>query len=180
MAHRAQAAAAVQSPRYTRLMLSLERWLLEAGWREQMPQWKRARLESPLRRFAGKELARSQRRLLKRGAKLPGADAPARHRVRIAAKKARYAMEFFEPLYPRRQVRHYVGALSGLQDELGRLNDATVADGLLLELAGTRTELAPAAGYARGYLASTVEHAQPALRKQWKRFSKLPLPRGAH
>ena len=177
---RAQAAATVRSPRYSRLMLSLERWLLESGWREQMPQWKRARLESPLRRFAGKELSRSQRRLLKRGAKLRGADAPARHRVRIAAKKARYAMEFFEPLYARRQVRHYVGALSGLQDELGRLNDATVADGLLLELAGTRTELAPAAGYARGYLASAVEHAQPALRKQWKRFRKLSLPHGAH
>ena len=176
---RAQAAAAVQSPRHTRLMLSLERWLLEARWRDQMPQWKCARLASPLHRFAGKQLARSQRRLLKRGAKLRGADARGRHRVRIAAKKARYAMEFFEPLYPQRQVRHYVGALSGLQDELGRLNDAAVADHLLLELAGTRTELAPAAGFARGYLASTVEHAGPGLRKQWKRFSKLSLPRDA-
>lgn len=170
---RAQAAAAVQSVRYTKLILSFQRWLHEAAWRTEIVQWKRARLDSRLQRFAARELERSRRRLLKRGARLRGADAAARHRVRIAAKKARYAMEFFASLYAGRQVKKYIRALAGLQDELGRLNDAAVADGLLLELAISHPDLGPATGFARGYLAAAVEHAAKPLRRQWKRFRRV-------
>ena len=49
-----------------------------------------------------------------------------RHRVRIAAKKARYAMEFFQGLYPGGRAKRSVQRLSALQDALGWLNDAAV------------------------------------------------------
>lgn len=174
---RAQAAAAVQSPRYASLMRSFQRWLRGAQWRGGAARGKLARLAAPVPGFADAELERSQRLLLKRGKRLDGADAATRHRARIAAKKARYTMEFFKSLYAPHQVENYLGALSDLQDELGHLNDATVADGLLEELAGQQPELAPATWFARGHLASAPQYAAKPLDKRWKRFARLGLPR---
>lgn len=86
-------------------------------------------------------------------------------------------MEFFASLYPARQANKYASALAGLQDELGRLNDAAVADRLLPELEAARPELAPAIGFARGYLAALPEHDERLTRTLWKRFKRLSLPR---
>ena len=66
--------------------------------------------------------------MLERGKRPADLDDHRRHRARIAAKKVRYAIEFFASLYPRRAVRHYVDALTELQDDLGWPNDAVVAD----------------------------------------------------
>jgi triphosphatase len=173
---RAQAAAAVHSVRYAKLMLSLQRWLEAAEWRNEAVQWQRSVIDSPVLRFADKTLARNQRRLLRRGSKLRGSDPTLRHRVRIAAKKTRYAMEFFRSLYPARQVKKYVSALAALQDELGQLNDAAVADGLLGELRDTRPELSTAIGFARGFLAALLEHKDRRLFRLWRRFERLSLP----
>jgi triphosphatase len=173
---RAAAAGAVQSVRYARLILAFQRWLHGAEWRQQEAQWKRSQLGSPVLRFADKELARAERRLLRRGRKLRGADPQRRHQVRIAAKKTRYAMEFFQSLYPARAVKKFVAALSSLQDELGRLNDAAVGDGLLRELHGRRPELGAAVGFARGYLGAMLEHKDRRLDKLWRRFQRLQLP----
>ncbi|MFM0558232.1 CHAD domain-containing protein [Paraburkholderia sediminicola] len=93
----------------------------------------------------------------------------------MAAKKLRYATEFFASLYPKQVVRHYSAALSKLQDELGWHNDAVVADGLLKILASEQ-ETATGAGYARGYLASRVATDHDALQTLWKRFRRLSPP----
>ncbi|MGH8809417.1 MAG: CHAD domain-containing protein [Noviherbaspirillum sp.] len=173
---RAQAGVAIQSVRYTRLMLSLARWLQGAQWRAGMPESGIKRLDTPLQKFAGRMLVQDQRKLLKRGKRLRGADAPARHKLRIAAKKTRYATEYFQSLYPAKRVRRYVGALSALQDELGWLNDATVADGLLQELQQMQIALAADAGFARGYLRSDAQREDRQLLKLWKRFTPIRLP----
>ena len=55
------------------------------------------------------------------------ADAAARHRVRVAAKKLRYAAEFFAPLFRHAGAKAYVDALSKLQGTLGHLNDMAAA-----------------------------------------------------
>ena len=56
--------------------------------------------------------------------------------MRIAAKKLRYAAEFFEPLYKAHAKRHrrFITAMSGLQDELGSLNDLATAPDMLSAL----------------------------------------------
>lgn len=56
--------------------------------------------------------------------------------MRIAAKKLRYAAEFFEPLYKAHAKRHrrFITAMSGLQDELGSLNDLATAPVMLSSL----------------------------------------------
>ncbi|HEV2608618.1 MAG TPA: CHAD domain-containing protein, partial [Noviherbaspirillum sp.] len=133
-------------------------------------------MNMPLQKFARKTIARHHRKLLKRGKGLDTAPAEARHEVRIVAKKTRYATEFFQSLFPSGQVRHYVDALSALQDELGWMNDAAVADGLLRELQEKQPERAASAGFARGYLLARTESGSRQLCKRWKRFTAMKPP----
>ena len=172
-----QAGRAVASPRATRLFLSLTRWLQAAGWRDTITSRQRRRLDVRVPRFARQALLRSQRRLLTRGKYLLRLAPPARHRVRIAAKKARYATEFFASLYDADEVKSYVKWLSVLQDELGWRNDNEVADGLLRALAEMQPDLLPQAAYARGFLAAQLQGgAGKALARPWRRYAAALLP----
>jgi triphosphatase len=173
---REQAAAAVNSTRYTQLMLTFARWLRSEEWRNGQPGSTLKKLNLPLSRFADMVLAQDQSRLMKRGARLQGADTQTRHRVRIAAKKTRYATEFFQSLYPSRRVHRYVDALSQLQDELGWMNDVVVADGLLKELQERKQDVTTGANFARGFLTSEILNEDRHLQKVWKRFTPVKPP----
>lgn len=178
LAH-AQAAEALADVRYTRLMLGLQRWLLTCGWREGVTPRQRRALEQPLPRFAKQALRQRQRRLRKRGKLLLTGTPDQRHRIRIAAKKARYAAEFFASLFSDGKVRAYVKPLSGLQDVLGGLNDLQVADGLLRQLAEAQSPLQTPASFVRGYLAARVhERLDDArgMQRAWRRFKAARLP----
>lgn len=75
-------------------------------------------------------LAKRHGRLHKRGKKLASLDDAERHEVRIAAKKLRYAAEFFAPLFDEAGAQTYLSALEVLQDALA-LNDIAVTAGLV-------------------------------------------------
>ena len=63
------------------------------------------------------------------------------HRVRILAKRLRYALDLLAPTLARpRQAADYVEALAELQDSLGELNDAAVARERLGQLAPSRAQ----------------------------------------
>lgn len=119
---------------------------------------------------------RRHKKLLKRGRGLVELDNERRHRARIAAKKVRYATEFFSSLFSRRAVKHYISALSELQDDLGWRNDIVVADGLLKSLTASKPETASGAAFARGYFASRAAQDRDSLKSLWKRFSRLTPP----
>ncbi|MEA3120358.1 MAG: hypothetical protein QOI13_3628 [Paraburkholderia sp.] len=174
--NRTRAMAAVDSVRYTRLVIELTRWLDTAGWRAAMNEDQRAALDEPITDFARKTLFKRHRKLLRRGQNLPDLDARLRHRARIAAKKLRYATEFFASLYPEQAIRHYLVALGKLQDDLGWRNDVAVSDGLLKTLASEHPETTTGSGYVRGYLASRVAADRDVLQKLWKRFRRLSPP----
>ena len=57
------------------------------------------------------------------------------HKIRIAAKKERYAREFFEALSHGKGEKRRHDLIAGMQDELGELNDSFVARELLAESA---------------------------------------------
>lgn len=175
-----QASEAVASPRYARLILSMSGWIAGARWRSTLSQQEQKEIIAPIAKFSQKILSHDQDVLRKRGKRLHDADAEKRHRVRIAAKKTRYATEFFQSLYASGGVRSYVGALSKLQDELGWLNDAAVADRLLRRFEppdSASGELAGSAGFARGYLAARIDQDVPKVTKLWKQFSSVKPPR---
>jgi CHAD domain-containing protein len=174
--NRQLAAAAVESARYTRLVLQFVTWLNRQGWRDGMSDKQRGSIDRPASQFAADVLRRRHRILIKRGKRLAELDDHRRHRARIAAKKVRYATEFFASLCPRRAVRHYVDALTALQDDLGWRNDAVVADQLLKSVPRVSPDAASGAAFARGYLASRAAADHQTLKKLWKKFRRLSPP----
>jgi CHAD domain-containing protein len=124
----------LQSTEYHQLILKCTAWLARREWRAGMTADERMLFVGPFRQFASSVLAREHKRILKKGADLAGMDEESRHRLRINIKKQRYAVEFFESLYPRKAARRYRNALRDLQDLLGHYNDAATATTLLAEL----------------------------------------------
>lgn len=181
---RAAAADAVSAERYADLMRNLGSWLHDAAWRGHCTEWQRKALARSAPAFADEVLEHSRKRLLKRGRKLRSkgaasraeASVAARHRVRIAAKRARYAAEFFQSLYPKKRVRPYIDTLARLQDELGWLNDSAVADRLLKKLQHGEARLDGSAAFTRGYLASSKQGSGQKLRKLWRRVEAVHAP----
>jgi triphosphatase len=158
------------------LLLTLIAWLHGARWQREASPEQRKALSAPVGRFARRVLKQGERRMKRRARNLAHADAPTRHRLRIAAKRMRYATEFLSSLYPQRQVRPFVRALTALQDSLGRLNDVAVAQGLLRDLAQRQPAQALAAGYACGLLQAREPDALRKLCKRWKGLRRVPQP----
>ncbi|MGV8842617.1 MAG: CHAD domain-containing protein [Pseudomonas sp.] len=192
--HHRAASARIDAPRYSRLMLSFGAWVEGAGWRES-PQTDLDQLNTALPRFAKKSLDKAQKRLRTRGKGLTDANPAARHRVRIAAKKMRYAAEFLHALYPKKAMTAYVRALTKLQDELGQLNDAAVAEELLRQLqserpgsppdtqsgepadpSGEHRHLSESLSFVRGCLNARQQCDVRNLRKPWKKWRALAKP----
>ena len=171
----ADTGALLAGPRYTALMLGLQRWLHGREWRSGCTRRQLRRLDKTAPGFARRTLGKAQRRLLRRGKGLAQAAPEQRHRVRIAAKKARYATTFFGSLLRPRRVRAYERDLARLQDVLGGLNDLEVADGLLQTLA-REPALAPQAGYVRGYLAARAQAGLARIDQAWRRVDGARLP----
>jgi triphosphatase len=169
-ASNAAARDVVRSKRYTNLLLSVGSMLaredlagVTAGAGE---------LSGPVGAFAGRLIERRDQKLRKRAAAVPGATPEARHVARIAAKRLRYAGEFFASLYPSKRVRRYVAALEDMQDTLGELNDLATAERLLADIGiGAKMPVDPrAAGMVRGWCAASARHVLARFAGDWKRF----------
>ena len=121
---------AVSSQRGQRFLLLTAAWLLaeeDSGTADTV-------LQRPVASFAREVLDGAYTRVLKRGYHFKRLTPPKLHRLRIAAKKLRYAVEFFAPLHDQRRVRRFRDTLAHLQDALGEFNDA-VTTARLVELA---------------------------------------------
>ena len=132
------ARAAIGSPRFQRLLLAAG---ASRDSRAAMASRRRARPVPPVavsgQAFASAALRRLRRRVRKSGDGI-ATHAPAeRHAFRIAAKKLRYATEFFAPWFPGKRARDYRKALTALQDALGVMNDARGRGGARHRVGGT-------------------------------------------
>jgi triphosphatase len=83
------------------------------------------------------------------------------HELRKSLKKLRYSVDFFGGLYDYKQVRVYVQHCKGLQEELGAMNDASVAVSLTQKL--SRTDPARLSGLAEKLLHWTCQSRDGAL-----------------
>lgn len=160
----------VRSSRYTSLLLAAGSALA----REDLAAFTTGagELAEPVDSFAARLLERRDAKLRKRGAALREAMPEARHAARIAAKRLRYAAEFFASLYAPKRVRRYVTALEDIQDSLGHLNDLVTAERLLADAgSGARHPLDPRAlGIVTGWCAATANVGLARLGRDWKRF----------
>lgn len=164
-AARAGLREAIGSPRYARLVLWLARWLAtppaqSLGAAELLPE------------FAARVVGKGHKRLVT-GARQLSALAPAeRHRLRLEAKRLRYALEGFQSLLRRKRFAAYREVLSEIQDDLGRANDAAVATRLLGEL-----DLpAPIANFIGGWLAAEAHSSIALLERHEARLAAARPP----
>jgi triphosphatase len=172
MAH-ARAIEALRSPRYTTLLLGLAGWLESGRWQQDASPEIRALLASPLKDKAGVWLGERDRRLRKAGRQIGKLDADQRHRVRIRAKKLRYAADFFRGLYAPSSVRPYLDRIEGIQEVLGTLNDAEVARRLVAALAEEAgRDMRPATEDLTRWLDRHSRRHLADLPDQWRDFNK--------
>ena len=127
-----EALVALDALRFRGVMIDLVAWIADGEWRDAKAA------DQPLPEFAASALDRFWRRVKKDGRDLAKLDDEARHEVRIAGKKLRYAAEFFEALTTGkkrgRRRDAFMSALGTLQEHLGDLNDLATARELTLSL----------------------------------------------
>lgn len=171
-----RAVAALASPRASRFLLQL-------GLRARHGEWADVSdgkaLAEPAKAFAGRILTRLHRKALKRGHGFSGLDVEARHRVRIALKKLRYAGEPFLPMLGGSDRRGpYLAALSALQDDFGKANDVARMKELLAQIGPDA--LSPGCNRAIGAVLAhqsiAADRAGEALAKAWRKFKRRRPP----
>jgi triphosphatase len=119
---------ALDSPRARAIPLATAAWL-ETGIKNQPSDWR----DLLVLAFAEAALERLRRKVRK----LADAEtAEARHDLRIAAKKLRYALDGFDGLLPEKAVRPYRKRTADLQARLGVLNDLATARRVAFEALG--------------------------------------------
>jgi inorganic triphosphatase YgiF len=138
LAHRREhgferAKSAVASERYRKAILNTAFWIMGGKWTIATNNSSIAETRNcEITDFANHEIARRHRKIVKRLKKLEEIDPRARHKLRIAIKKLRYADEFFSNLYSdrrrERRLEQHRAILKQLQSGLGKLNDLQIHD----------------------------------------------------
>lgn len=162
-----EARAALESQRYHRLLLTLASWLENERWALG------TEAERGVREIAAATLAKRYKQLRRHGKRLIHMHPEERHQTRIAAKKLRYAAEFFTSLYHSGRSHAFIQQLAQVQDQLGLLNDIAVTDQLLHRLAGSRPDRAVSDALLlfAGWNASHAQHGLSHTDDTWRAFA---------
>ena len=155
-----QAKRSIKSTRFAHAILEAAEWIEFGAWTFTDDPLQRLRREGLIGAHASAELARRRVKIRKQGKHLRDTSEEQRHKLRIQAKKLRYAIEFFATVFTgekrERRRRAALSALKHLQGALGDLNDIAVRERLMSEIAdanpkgGKRPSRVPFCGW--GYL----------------------------
>jgi inorganic triphosphatase YgiF len=175
----ARAQAAVESARFRALVFDTAAWIEDGDWTRNPDDLVGMLRERAIAPTAADELRRRWRSIRKRGKRLGALDPQRRHKLRIQAKKLRYAAEFFAGAFPRkksvRRREEFIAALEQMQDALGDLNDIAVHEDMskrLLEGAvgdGKRRSGRAKKAFAAGRLSGREEARIAAVLKDAER-----------
>jgi triphosphatase len=129
--------------------------------------------ETPISNFAAALMRRRTRKARKDGRHLNELSPRERHKLRIKVKKIRYALNFFENLYPSRaddKLKDFSASLKRIQNALGALNDFVAHRSLAVGAAlSAPNKDRRASAFASGVL---VGHEQEASRTLMKSAAK--------
>ncbi len=99
---------------------------------------------------------------------------PDLHRIRIRAKRVRYAAEAVAPMVGKKAVR-FAGAAAALQDTLGNLQDAAVAHSWLSRAAQHHPAVAFTAGQLAGLELTRADVARTNWQGEWQKLNRDKL-----
>ncbi len=161
---RARMLRALDSRRYVRLLTALGA-LVDGG-----PRTRGGTARQPSALVAPETLIRAYKKVRRAGERLkPDSSADEIHRLRILAKRLRYALEFHASLYGR-PAEEIVARLVALQDQLGVHQDCHVMLGLIHEIRAAGGKRLPReALFAMGTLAERIARHATSLRRQLPR-----------
>jgi CHAD domain-containing protein len=117
---------ALRSHRYRRLIIDVSDWIDNGPWTRSGGRTATKRREIGITLYGTRRLARWRKKLLKRSRRLQDMNAEKQHRIRLASKRLRYAVEFFTGLLTHRNSSMHatLKCLRQAQTSLGELNDA--------------------------------------------------------
>jgi len=177
----ARAQHAVTSARFRTLTLEIAAWLEVGAWTDPDDDLVRERGALPIETSAAGELGRRWKKIRKRGKALARLKPRRRHKLRIQAKKVRYAAEFFAGVFAGKRAakrrEKFLAALERLQDGLGELNDIVVHEDLISAM-GVRHRRASrkrafAAGVLTGREDARLDAAMAAAIDAYDELAKL-------
>jgi inorganic triphosphatase YgiF len=168
--------ATVDSHRYADLLFGFSIWTARRGWRQGAEFETLLIQRQPIEQLARVILRKRHRAVLKAGTGFESLDAEHRHKVRIAFKKLRYGLEFFDSLFPEKDVRRFKKHAAAMQDLLGHMNDAVVADRLVHDLVQHRwnaidpVQVAIGGGQVMGWYAKKLQDEEGVAIAAWNSF----------
>jgi inorganic triphosphatase YgiF len=182
-ATRAARKAILSSP-FRKFVMHAAAWVESGDWRTSADALTQARQDAPVEIYAAELLAPMHRKVRNHGQALRELDDERRHRLRVRAKKLRYAAEFFAGLASdkktRKRARRMIESLRTLQDKLGALNDLAVYRNLATEtgLAMTSEPQRSRNGHDAGAIADLIARRQsvrlePLMQEAVEAFSEF-------
>jgi triphosphatase len=178
-AHQA-AARTLKGTRALRFAGRLETWLTGHGWRTGGEDKKHNSRAISAVDFSRRFLNRRLHNLRTDYNDVKTLTVEERHEMRIAVKKIRYGVEFFQALLPAKRAQRLNGILKDLQDNLGHLNDIDVAKRTVDALVNDATSGIERRQIASGGSAISEWHedaaakAAPKTIKLWRKLKKVP------
>ncbi len=183
-ARRERAKEVLESGRYRAIGLRAALWLADGAWLRSDDALVAACRARPAAEFAAEALARRTRKIVRKARRIETLDVRARHKLRIAVKKLRYACEFFSGLFAgaKRQARleRFAKTLNALQSTLGTLHDIEIHEGLAATIARPRRPApsqareALAMGFIAGQEQKQAASCVAAIEDAAARLSRLP------
>jgi triphosphatase len=162
----------ITAPRYTDFVLRMLTWTESRGWRQQSVSEASVLLLAPIGDLAADLLDQCHHKARKLAKQFEYLAPDGRHKLRIAVKKLRYAIDSLQHLYRTKPVTRRLKRLGALQDDLGVINDITTMDGLLDELQATAAseELGRGSALLRGWYGRVMIERQGRLGDKIDRF----------
>lgn len=173
-----RAADCVRSERFGAAVLDLVAWVETGDWSSAEGEHRQALRTRPVAAHAKAELSRLRKRVKRKGSGIRDLSVTQRHKLRIRAKRLRYATEFFAGTFPdeasSKRRQDSLAALKDVQDALGGLNDlatrsALIADGLAVDAEQTER----AAARARLAAPETEESLLHKAEQAFARFAAV-------
>ena len=135
-----RAAGSVRSDRFRTAVLDLVAWVETGDWGSAGGEHRKALRARAVAEHAKAELSKLRKRIKRKGSDIRHLSVKQRHKLRIRAKRLRYATEFFAGTFAGEASAkgESLAALKDVQDALGGLNDLAthhtlIADGLAVD-----------------------------------------------